>query len=29
MNILIRTMARKNMATSIENDIQKEIKIGY
>lgn len=26
MNILIRAMARKNMTTSIENDLQKEIK---
>ena len=26
MNILIEAMARKNMTTSIENDLQKEIK---
>ena len=26
MNILIGAMARKNMTTSIENDLQKEIK---
>ena len=26
MNIVIKTMARKNMTTSIENDLQKEIK---
>jgi hypothetical protein len=26
MNILISGMARKNMTTSIENDLQKEIK---
>jgi hypothetical protein len=26
MNILIRRMARKNMTTSIDNDLQKEAK---
>ncbi len=26
MNILIKDMARKNMTTSIENDLQKDIK---
>jgi hypothetical protein len=26
MNILVMTMARKNLTTSIENDLQKDIK---